>query len=273
MIRFSLGAAAVASLALWTAYPPSVYASQQDGQGAEAQEAPAKPAQDARASFDTLKAEAEDAMKAWQLEQRDLSKAAKEAGEEFSFQPFDFGAYRERALKIADQAGPELAPEILVWVIQSDAGNTEGAAEVLTLLTDKHVASPALGALLDLVPYMEYLVPDQEKAAAILLKIEQGTTIPALRGHAMLKRVDPLMSKADRESPEFAKMKADLVAASAEIDDADFTDAVDTFLRVIESYGVGCIAPDIAGIDLDGVEFKLSDYRGKVVFLDFWGDW
>ena len=25
--------------------------------------------------------------------------------------------------------------------------------------------------------------------------------------------------------------------------------------------------------DLDGVEFKLSDYRGKVVFLDFWGDW
>ena len=25
--------------------------------------------------------------------------------------------------------------------------------------------------------------------------------------------------------------------------------------------------------DLAGVEFKLSDYRGKVVFLDFWGHW
>ena len=24
---------------------------------------------------------------------------------------------------------------------------------------------------------------------------------------------------------------------------------------------------------LDGVAFKLSDYKGKVVFLDFWGDW
>ena len=23
----------------------------------------------------------------------------------------------------------------------------------------------------------------------------------------------------------------------------------------------------------DGVEFKLSDYQGKVIFLDFWGDW
>lgn len=36
---------------------------------------------------------------------------------------------------------------------------------------------------------------------------------------------------------------------------------------------VGAMAPDIVGVDLDGAEFKLSDYRGKVVMLDFWGDW
>ena len=28
-----------------------------------------------------------------------------------------------------------------------------------------------------------------------------------------------------------------------------------------------------AGEDIDGVPFKLSEYRGKVVVLDFWGDW
>jgi peroxiredoxin len=33
------------------------------------------------------------------------------------------------------------------------------------------------------------------------------------------------------------------------------------------------VAPDIESEDLDGVKFKLSDYRGKVVVLDFWGDW
>ena len=33
------------------------------------------------------------------------------------------------------------------------------------------------------------------------------------------------------------------------------------------------IASDIEGIDLDGEAFKLSDYQGKVIFLDFWGDW
>jgi len=36
---------------------------------------------------------------------------------------------------------------------------------------------------------------------------------------------------------------------------------------------IGSVAPDIEGNDLDGVAFKLSDYRGKVVVLDFWGDW
>ncbi|MCI0682587.1 MAG: peroxiredoxin family protein [Gemmataceae bacterium] len=33
---------------------------------------------------------------------------------------------------------------------------------------------------------------------------------------------------------------------------------------------VGKQAPDIAGQDQDGRRFKLSDYRGKVVLLDFW---
>ncbi len=36
---------------------------------------------------------------------------------------------------------------------------------------------------------------------------------------------------------------------------------------------VGTPAKEIAGKDLDGVAFKLSDYKGKVVLLDFWGYW
>jgi cytochrome oxidase Cu insertion factor (SCO1/SenC/PrrC family) len=31
--------------------------------------------------------------------------------------------------------------------------------------------------------------------------------------------------------------------------------------------------PEIEGEDLDGQSFKLSDYLGKVVLLDFWGNW
>jgi hypothetical protein len=37
--------------------------------------------------------------------------------------------------------------------------------------------------------------------------------------------------------------------------------------------GPGREAPEIDGEDTDGKKFKLSDYRGKVVLLDFWGNW
>lgn len=36
---------------------------------------------------------------------------------------------------------------------------------------------------------------------------------------------------------------------------------------------VGKLAPEIVGEDIDGKPMKLSDYRGKVVMLDFWGNW
>ncbi len=36
---------------------------------------------------------------------------------------------------------------------------------------------------------------------------------------------------------------------------------------------VGKAAPEIDGEDIGGQKFKLSDYRGKVVLLDFWGNW
>jgi hypothetical protein len=35
----------------------------------------------------------------------------------------------------------------------------------------------------------------------------------------------------------------------------------------------GMKAREIEGEDIDGKRFKLSDYRGKVVLLDFWGNW
>jgi cytochrome oxidase Cu insertion factor (SCO1/SenC/PrrC family) len=39
---------------------------------------------------------------------------------------------------------------------------------------------------------------------------------------------------------------------------------------VTEGVREGQRAPEITGVDGDGVQFKLSDYRGKVVLLDFW---
>ena len=41
----------------------------------------------------------------------------------------------------------------------------------------------------------------------------------------------------------------------------------------MEHLTVGGVAPEIVGEDIAGKPMKLSDYRGKVVLLDFWGDW
>ena len=36
---------------------------------------------------------------------------------------------------------------------------------------------------------------------------------------------------------------------------------------------VGMRAPEIEGLDTNGRPMRLSDYRGNVVVLDFWGHW
>ncbi len=48
---------------------------------------------------------------------------------------------------------------------------------------------------------------------------------------------------------------------------------VDRTAFVVRSLMVGKTAPDIVGTDLDGVPFKLSDYRGRVVVLVFSAEW
>jgi hypothetical protein len=49
--------------------------------------------------------------------------------------------------------------------------------------------------------------------------------------------------------------------------------AAETELFAIRHLSVGGTAPDIEGEDVNGKPLRLSDYRGKVVVLDFWGHW
>lgn len=41
----------------------------------------------------------------------------------------------------------------------------------------------------------------------------------------------------------------------------------------IRNLTIGKRIPDLSGQDIDGEAFKLSDYRGKVVLLSYWGTW
>ena len=81
-----------------------------------------------------------------------------------------------------------------------------------------------------------------------------------------------------------AQVAAYLERLIAEFADLEFTGSglgsSDTFGEVakyelfeLNHLNVGDPAPNIVGQDLDGFDFQLSDYRGKVVMLDFWGQW
>ncbi|GAC1312542.1 MAG: hypothetical protein NVSMB14_14400 [Isosphaeraceae bacterium] len=41
----------------------------------------------------------------------------------------------------------------------------------------------------------------------------------------------------------------------------------------LKNLAIGKPAPEISGEDIDGTTLKLSDFKGKVVVIDFFGDW
>lgn len=110
--------------------------------------------------------------------------------------------------------------------------------------------------------------------------LEKGK--PKVKALAALALGQALAAKTDTLGDKPAE--ADQVAAEAEKyltqaidllgkDDAAQQKQAEQELKSLRTLRVGKEAPEIGAGDLDGKEFKLSDYRGKVVMLDFWGNW
>jgi hypothetical protein len=81
---------------------------------------------------------------------------------------------------------------------------------------------------------------------------------------AKAKDADELYEKARTYFAARAKKHAGEAALATQFKDA---------LYILEKLSIGKVAPEIEAEDLDGKKFKLSDYRGKVVVIDFWGNW
>jgi cytochrome oxidase Cu insertion factor (SCO1/SenC/PrrC family) len=55
--------------------------------------------------------------------------------------------------------------------------------------------------------------------------------------------------------------------------DTEYAERAENGIFELEHLAIGKVAPDFEATDQDGKKFELSDYRGKVVVLDFWGFW
>jgi hypothetical protein len=90
-------------------------------------------------------------------------------------------------------------------------------------------------------------------------------SVDYIKEYDPVEHADEIEGLLKRVAEKFADVEAARGKTLGELAEAE--------LFVINYLSVGKEAPDIVGEDLDGESFKLSDYRGKVVMLDFWGDW
>ncbi|MHC5050821.1 MAG: TlpA family protein disulfide reductase [Planctomycetota bacterium] len=161
-----------------------------------------------------------------------------------------------------EHRGSEEAVKALIHVMRYTPDKEERNAAVATLLED-HVESqairPAIGTL-------------RTRAPETLDTLIEKTPHRDIKGFAMLARAKSLKGKDDaralRMLEKLQKNYFDVIERGTTL-----ADRAEREIFEIVNLAVGKPAPEIEGEDLAGESFKLSDYRGKVVMLDFWGDW
>ena len=194
------------------------------------------------------------------------------------------GSYPEKfaAVKAAyeafakEHAGTEEGLSALLVLLRNtwwerEAGTMEeSSAKLVDQILAEYPASPQLAQI---VQYKYVLGKYQREA--VFEKLLAASPHDAVKGEALLalaiadKATDP---EAGRQrfvelQERFGSVKRRGVIPFAEYADAHLAP------HEKASLAVGKKAPEIAGRDLDGNEMKLSDHLGKVVVLDFWGDW
>ena len=104
--------------------------------------------------------------------------------------------------------------------------------------------------------------------------VSEKSKIKDVRGsavYALMTGIESAKEKADEHAALSKKLFAD--HADLEINGRNITNSIKTKRDAAEKLAIGKVAPEIIGKDVNGKEMKLSDYRGKIVVIDFWGDW
>lgn len=239
------------------------------------------PAETAHEAFERLRAEADAAYREAVDRYRALVDQAEAAGGADELPAWS--SPLDEHVPIFWEASQRFAPErqdfaFLLWIVEHpaapDGPHGAIALDAFRRLIAEYVGSIFLEGKGALLAEFTTRFPSEE-GAALLARLEQESTRESVRSWARFTRIRPAIEDAPLESDAY-------LAARGEAQELlDGEDPVDGWLRrtiedaigVRENFSLGAVAPDIVGVDLDGVPFKLSDYRGKVLFVDFWGDW
>lgn len=240
----------------------------------------ATPLAQADGEFDALEQEFNDAQQAW-YEQLDKVPEKDGVRDATALPPPPTGIFVPRFKAYAEKhAGESEAIPALAWIINQAArgalGRNSPATWAVKQLTKAHAADPALGEHL---PYFRYAVSsigDEELATlyerVMAVNTDKDTAGWASFSLAYLQQRKPRASAADNDASQQTAM--DLFRRTAK--DYPGTRAAEraaSYIYEIEHLQIGMKAPEIVGTGVDGKEIRLSQFRGQVVVLDFWGFW
>ena len=187
--------------------------------------------------------------------------------------------YLDQIEQFLREASHEEAAEIARWWWWGERGVRDGE-RIMDVLVEHHIDAEMLAKF---IPRYTKRVVSPEKAEATFRTILKKNSIPEVLASAtyslhnlLVEKVETLEGdKAAATKAEIKSLRETLSTDFAEVNDLTGTLFVDRIAGQDFSakLTVGSQVPDIVGKDLDGVEFKLSDYHGKVIVIDFWGDW
>ncbi|MFN0057509.1 MAG: hypothetical protein ACKVX7_03555 [Planctomycetota bacterium] len=236
---------------------------------------PAAPVDPIVAEVDAIKLEYREAMTAYSVKYRAAKEEEREA---LKAERPQSAAYIARVQKIADAHPKTLgALRALSWIFTTDSEATARAAALQTIMTN-HIADVALGEFVITLGRNE----SPEARAAIERALAESPH-DRVRGAACIglaqwleecgekAQVTDIDLQVERLYERVVAQYADQVAPAPRTGTLGDMASANLFER--RNLVVSKPVPDITGSDTDGVAFKLSDYRGKVVLLDFWGHW
>jgi len=183
----------------------------------------------------------------------------------------DAKSFGERALRLADQFPGDESLRFLTFACDNLMDKATIEAVVERLLA-QHTKSAKLDAVLENAMMLQSFA-GKEQAEALLAHVVADNQHPLPKAWAMYWQA--IVVQRNKEATDEQKQQATAMLAQAEQLAAGtvLADRIAGPRFMAERLQIGMEAPDIQGEDMDGVPFKLSDYRGQVVVLDFWGFW
>lgn len=159
-------------------------------------------------------------------------------------------------------------------IAQDESGKSSQAlAKATRLLGDEHLTDERMGDVASILATLP-----RDEVFLLLRKVIQENPhrdVKAIACFSLAQALARYDRGPQRFGPEIVNLLQEVVDEFSDVQYGQWSPDEETkkALFAFRHLCVGRPAPDIVGKGLDGVPFRLSEYRGKVTVIDFWADW